>query len=163
MTDTGKNITLSQTSFARANKVRLKQFQTYWEMQGRTVRLHMWSCDLCKGLTSVSQQLVWLQLICINCWDTVQLVDTKLLLLEGSSVLNWTEPNETQLWLRLLHCTVQYLKYAPFASINIWWLLIGCLPWPSVWLLLGCGRCHIWNRSEIYAQIECKNYIHQCE
>ena len=38
------------------------------------------------------------------------------------SSLNWTEPNRTQLWLRLLHCTVHVLKHAPVASIIGWWL-----------------------------------------
>ena len=34
-----------------------------------------WSGDRCQGLTSVSQQLVWMHLIHIYCWEYVQLVE----------------------------------------------------------------------------------------
>ena len=47
----------------------------------RTAVCVQWSGDRCEGLTSVSQQLVWIHLIQVYCWDYVQLVKYKLLLL----------------------------------------------------------------------------------
>ena len=58
--------------------------KTLWMICKVVTVAYAGSGDLCKDLMSISQQLVWLQLICIYCWDSVQLVATELLLLVGS-------------------------------------------------------------------------------
>ena len=66
---------------------------------------------------SVTQQLVWLQLICAYCWDYVQLFGTKLLLLVGRGCeafsVGWYGSHHH---IKLFHCIHQIHWFDLFCS-----------------------------------------------
>ena len=92
----------------------------------------------------------WTTVVVFIAEETVQLVDTKLLLLVGkcgscSELWLWTVYYERlTVDSKLLHCTVQFLKYVPVAGIIGWWVWepgILDLRWGS---LLQCSRQLEW-------------------